>query len=612
MIKGNLKKIFLGICFTMAVVSGGTILNTANAANISADADSGLPYTDKPDIRLTRMNMPPVKAGDTFTLSLKLKNISPAYSVNRGKLTLNVPESLNILDSSNSFFLDDRGIPLRSDAVIDIKMKASDKILTESIQIGATFEYTFWGRDGMSSGSENYTILVPSKKTDETAAKSAPVIQVVRDKIEPVEAKKSYDLDLKIKNINTTKAENVKITFAAGAGFTVKSRASNKFVKEIIKGEPITIPIKIKTAKTIETDSLELTVNLSYTYSQGGASSGNSPISDSEKILIPAKPTTNANEDGSMLTPNIIISKYDYGKKVEAGKTFDLSLKFKNTSKISGVENLVVSMNTGEGVSIAESSNSFYFEKLGIGQEIPLKIKLKAWEEAKSAAAIVTINFNYEYKNGKSIVKGSTTESISVPVVQPDRFELSDPTNEETCFVGQESTFSIPYVNKGKAVTSNISAKITGEGFDVISKDVWVGNCQSGASGSIDIILTPNTPGDSIAKVKVEYEDANGEKKSKDIEIPFMAEEQIVEPPEMNPDDMPEDKPAMDSRVKIAIVFIIIAVIITALVIIIKIFKKKAEARRMERLSKMYDWVNGSSDEKNLNETKNDTNNKTD
>lgn len=607
MIKGNLKKIFLGICFTMAVVSGGTISNTANAATLSAAADSGLPYTDKPDIRLTRMNMPPIKAGETFTLSLKLSNISPAYSVNRGKLTLNVPESLNILDSSNSFFLDDRGIPLRSDAVIDIKMKASDKILTESIQIGATFEYTFWGRDGMSSGSENYTILVPSKKTDETAAKSAPVIQVVRDKIEPVEAKKSYDLDLKIKNINTTKAENVKITFAAGAGFTVKSRASNKFVKEIIKGEPITIPIKIKTAKTIETDSLELTVNLSYTYNQGGASSGNSPISDSEKILIPAKPTTNANEDGSMLTPNIIISKYDYGKKVEAGKTFDLSLKFKNTSKISGVENLVVSMNTGEGVSIAESSNSFYFEKLGIGQEIPLKIKLKAWEEAKSAAAIVTINFNYEYKNGKSIVKGSTTESISVPVVQPDRFELSDPTNEETCFVGQESTFSIPYVNKGKAVTSNISAKITGEGFDVISKDVWVGNCQSGASGSIDIILTPNTPGDSIAKVKVEYEDANGEKKSKDIEIPFMAQEQIIEQPEINPDEITEEKPTMNIKAKIAIALIVIVAVVMILAIIIKKLKKKAEASRMERLSKMYDWVNGTSDEKTSNEAKNDT-----
>ena len=173
--------------------------------------------------------------------------------------------------------------------------------------------------------------------------------------------------------------------------------------------------------------------------------------------------------------------------------------------------------------------------------------------------------------------------------------------------MGQESTFSIPYVNKGKAVTSNISAKITGEGFDVISKDVWVGNCQSGASGSIDIILTPNTPGDSIAKVKVEYEDANGEKKSKDIEIPFMAQEQIIEQPEINPDEITEEKPTMNIKAKIAIALIVIVAVITILAIIIKKLKKKAEASRMERLSKMYDWVNGTSDEKTSNEAKNDT-----
>ncbi len=607
MITGNFKKTILGICLTIAVIFVAAAFSTATVEGYNPDA--GVPYTDKPDIRLTRMDMPPIKAGETFTLSLKLSNISPAYSVNRGKLTLIVPESISILDSSNSFFLDERGIPLKSSTTLDIKMKASDKILTESIQIGASLDYTFWGRDGMSSGTENYMILVPSKKTDETSAKTAPVLQVVRDKIDPVEAQKTYDLDLKIKNINTTKAENVKITFTQGAGFTVKTRTSNKFVKEISKDEPITIPIKIKTAKNIETDSLELTVNLSYTY-KGGEASGNSSISGAEKIIIPAKPTTDGKDEGSMLTPNLIVSEYNYGKKVEAGRKFDLSLKFRNTSKVSGVENLVVSMNTGEGVSIAESSNSFYFEKLGINGEIPLKVKLKAWEEAKSAAAIVTINFNYEYKNGKNIVKGTTTENISIPVVQPDRFELSDVTNEETCFVGQETTFSIPYVNKGKAVTSNISAKITGEGFDTLSKEVWIGNCASGASGNIDIIITPNMTGESVAKVKVEYEDANGEKKTKNVEISFMAEEQIIEQPKINPEELPQEEPKMDPRVKIAIICVIIIAVLIVLIIVIKKLKKKAEAKRMERLSKMYDWAMGSSDEKSdSNDTKNDTKN---
>lgn len=604
MIKGNLKKIILTGCLAISVVLGAAAFNLSTVKA----SGSGLAYTDKPDVRITRMNMPPIKAGETFTLSLKLENVSPAYSVNRGKLTLNVPEGISILDSSNSFFLDEKGIPLRGSTMLDIKMKASDKILTENVQISATFDYTFWGKDGMADGSESYTIFVPAKKTDEATTKTAPVLQVVREKMEPVEAKKTYEFDLKIKNINKTKAEGVKITLSAGPGFTVKTRASSKFVEEIEKGDPFILPVKIKTAKNIETESLELTVNLSYSYKQGGGTTGSTPVSESEKIVIPAKATTTAkDEEGAMLTPNIIISEYNYGKKVEAGKKFDLSLKFRNTSKVSGVENLVVSMNTGEGVSIAESSNSFYFDKLGIGGEIPLNVKLKAWEEAKSAAAIVTLNFNYEYKNGKSIVKGTTSESISIPVVQPDRFELADVSNDEPRIVGQETTFSIPYVNKGKAVTSNISAKISGEGFDVLSKEVWVGNCASGGSGNIDIILTPNAPGESVAKIKIEYEDANGEKKTKKVEIPFTAEEQVIEQPEINLDDIPQEKPGMNPKVKLAIIIVVIIVVIVVLVIIINKLKKKAEAKRMERLSKMYDWaMGGTEDGGSKNDTKND------
>lgn len=597
MSKRFIKGMILG-SYLLATAIFATAADTnvqAMGSTIEPINSSGLAYTDKPDVRITRMNMPPVKAGEEFTLSLKLENISPAYSVNRGKLTLSVPDGISIMDQSNSFFIDQSGIPLNGSTMLNIKMKAGDKISTESLQIGATFEYTFWGRDGMASGSESYTILVPSKKTD-VALAAAPIMQIVREKINPVSANKTYDLELKIKNIGKTKAENVKITFGQGAGFTVKTRASSKFIKEIVKGEPFILPVKIKTNKSIDTESLELTVNLNYSYDQGGAMATGT---DSEKIIIPA--TVSAGEDGSMLTPNIIISKYDYGKKIEAGQNFDLSLSFKNTSKATEVENLVVSINTAEGVSIASSSNSFYFDKLKAGAEMPLKVNFKAWEEAKSAAAVITFNFNYEYKNAKSIVKGSTTENISIPVVQPDRFELGEMKNDEEKIVGQEITFSIPYVNKGKGTTSNISAKVEGEGFDCISKDIWVGNAASGASGNIDVILTPMQSGDITAMVKVEYEDPNGEKKSKDIEISFTADEPMIDDPILNPEDMPVEEKKVNPMVKLAIIAVIVIAIIAALVIVIKRLRKKAEAKRMERLSKMYEWANMSEKDREAN-----------
>lgn len=594
-IKGFIKKLNIFI-FGMIMAA---FMCSLLPMNVNATSTDGMAFTNKPDIRLSRYDMQPIKANDQFTLTLRLDNVSPAFSVIRGKLTLTMPDSLYIMDQSNAYFIDQRGIPVMDSTTVDVKVKAADKITTENIQIGATFEYTFWGTEGMANGTENYTLILPAQKTDAANDDGAPIIQVIREKMPSVKANKTYDVDVKIRNINKkVKAKNVKITLTPAAGYTIKSRSSNKFVKDLVFDEPYILPVKIKTAKNLDSESLEMTVNVTYNYDQSGnIAQGN----DSERITIPAVANTGKDgdsADGSTLTPNIIISKYDYGDKVEAGSEFDLSLHFKNTSKNISVENIVMSLNTGEGISIASSSNSFYFDKLGVGKSLPVKISMKAWEEAKSAAAILTINFNYEYRNNKSIVKGTTSEAISIPVVQPDRFEITPPTMIDDGTVGEEMYISIPYVNKGKAVTSNIVAKIEGEGFDCLSNDVWVGNCMSGANGSLDIILTPNTPGDLSANVKVKYEDANAEKKSIEVPLKFY----VNEPPAPEPDEgeMPidEDMPKPQNPiVKIVIVGLIVVAVIVALVIIIRKLKKRSDAKKMERLSHMYDWALGNNED---------------
>lgn len=591
-------KVFLIVMAIFMVAIG---ILTGNV--VDTKATEGIAFTDKPDIRLSRLDVPTVKANQEFVLTLKLDNVSFVYGVNRGKLVVTVPDGLSIKDQSNIYFIDGTGIPVRGSNTVEVKLKAADKINTESLQIGVSLDYTYWGREGMANGNETYNVILPAEKTKEAEEKKkknegAPIIQVVRDKIKAVKAKEEHEFDIAIKNINKkVKAKNVKITVSAGPGFSIKGRESNYFVEGIEYDDPYILPVKIKTAKNIETDRLELSVNVSYTYVQGDTVvQGN----DSEKITLPSviteQPKKEEEETVSKLTPNIIISNYDYGDKVEAGKVFPLNLSFKNTSKDTSVENIVMSINTAEGISVASSSNSFYFDKLSAGGVLPLKVDLKAWEEAKSAAAVLTINFNYEYRSGKAVTKGTASESISIPVVQPDRFEIGEIENVGEAFVGEEFYFSIPYVNKGKAVTSNINAKIEGEGFASISKDVWVGNCNSGANGTIDVILTPFQTGDLTAKIKVEYEDANSKKKTKEIEVSFFAQEMIMEEP-MDPmmeEMQPEEK--TDPKRKLITIAVSTGVGLVVLIIVIKILKKRANAKKMERLSHMYDWATGADD----------------
>lgn len=559
----------------------------------SANAAEGVPFTSKPDIRLSRVDMKPVKANEEFVLSLNFENKSPAYSVNRAKVIVNPSDGLNIQDQSNIYFIDSTGIPVMGSNKVDVKLKASDRITTENLKLDVSLEYYFWGKDGMTSGTEIYTMFIPARKSESAVAKDngVPIIQVVRGKISPIEEKKSYEFDIKIKNINEkVKAQNVKVTLSSAGGFTIKGNTSNYFIDEISSEDPFTIPVSIKANKTIEAESLDLIVNVSYFYKQGETSSqGN----DSEKISIPSVPSQSEKkekEEMSTLTPNIIVSSYNYGDKVEAGSTFDLSLAFKNTSKDTAVENIVVSMTTGEGISVASSSNSFYFDKLNAGSELPLKVEMKAWEEAKSAAAVITMNFNYEYRSNKSIVKGSTNESISILVVQPDRFEIGK-VETVGLMAGEEGYISIPYVNKGKATTSNISAKVEGDNFEMISREIWVGNCNSGASGTIDLILTPVQAGDVRVKLLVEYEDPNGEKKKSEQEYSFYADEKMLPPSEDGEQEIIVPEETQNSKTKIIVISIAALIGLAVLIIVIKQIKKKANAKRMERLSHMYDWA---------------------
>ena len=64
-------------------------------------------------------------------------------------------------------------------------------------------------------------------------------------------------------------------------------------------------------------------------------------------------------------TPNIILTNYTYGDKVSAGQVFPLNMEFMNTSQGTPIENVVISLETGEGLSINSSSNTFYVPKMG-------------------------------------------------------------------------------------------------------------------------------------------------------------------------------------------------------------------------------------------------------
>lgn len=231
-------------------------------------------------------------------------------------------------------------------------------------------------------------------------------------------------------------------------------------------------------------------------------------------------------------TPHIIISKYTYGgESVQAGKKFDLSIEFRNTSKSLAVENILMSVETEEGLTITNSSNTFFFENLGAGAVRSQKIPMKALNMDKSSSPSCTVSFTYEYVDGDQRLEKTAQERIAIPVTEPDRFELEAPKDLTPAVAGQEYTLSVPYNNKGKGTVYNLEAYVEGD-MTSLSPKQNLGNIDSGRSGSIDLILTPQEAGDHTFKAVIAWENTAGEEVKKSFELTLPVQENIPAAPE--------------------------------------------------------------------------------
>lgn len=217
--------------------------------------------------------------------------------------------------------------------------------------------------------------------------------------------------------------------------------------------------------------------------------------------------------------PNIIITNFAYGgDSVAAGSKFNLDFTFQNKGQVA-VTNMVVTVDGAEGFAIAGGTNTFYVDALWAGYAMTQTVPMQALASAKSGAQPVTVNFRYEYVDAGVRSSSQSDVKISVPISQPDRFEISDPVVPDQVIAGQENTVTMEYVNKGKGDIANVEATMEGEGFDATMKTQYVGNVASGATGTIGYAFTPSAAGELKATLKVTYEDSDGQSKTKEFPL---------------------------------------------------------------------------------------------
>ncbi|MFR3991561.1 MAG: hypothetical protein ACLTY5_02735 [Angelakisella sp.] len=225
-------------------------------------------------------------------------------------------------------------------------------------------------------------------------------------------------------------------------------------------------------------------------------------------------------EETTAAQPYVIISSYSYGKgDLVAGETRNITMTFRNTSKTMAVENMMVTMTLPDAMMLTSSSNSFYIESLAAEGNITKTVNVTVKPTAAAQSHSMTVDFTYDYLDNGVRRNAKTTETISMPVLQVDRFTVTGIDLSQEIFMGEENNLSVNFVNKSRTEIYNLSAKLNCEGLSNNGEEQYLGNLASGTASSADFYITGNEKGELVGEVIITYEDTNMNQRT--VSVPF-------------------------------------------------------------------------------------------
>lgn len=388
-----------------------------------------------------------------------------------------------------------------------------------------------------------------------------------------------------IQNAGTTAMRDPILTLKSSGSLLIMG-SQDYMLDDIRAGRDTAVTVTVKAPDKIESQMQTIDASLSFYYDNGTQLTGGS-ASGSVNVLSTVTKDTKDEETIASPTPIVILSKYNYGgSSVAAGSSTNLSFSFTNTSKTIKIENVMVTVTGGQDLMLNGSTNTFYFESVAASGSKTVTVPMKAAQLISASAQDVKIDVTYEYVDQNARKSGNATLSLSVPLYQPDRFELSEPKTSYTGYVGEETSLTIDYVNKGKSAINNVEATISGD-IDTPTAYQRVGTIDGGKNGTIAFAVTPQLEGENQVKIVITYEDSNGNTKERVFEATVEAMAYEPTDPGMDDPGMIDPEPASTFPWKYVIIAGVAALIV--LLIVLRIRKKKAKQKAEQALWDKWD-----------------------
>lgn len=471
----------------------------------------------------------PLEPGKTQSYTLKMTNTSRDTDMEDLTVVFNPAPPLYLSQDTNSHIVG--RLRAGQSAEVKVTLKAGQDLAGVPQALDVEFRYTYDADGQQTSGTVSQKVMIP---TSETSLPGQPFVRVSHTReAEAVRPGEEFHTVVRLENTGAGPVSNLILTVDPSEQIALMDPVDTYFVGRLEPGKTAEVPVRLKASQDLAAAPSQLVgVGLKFDYDSGkGTVSG----TQTGRIVIPA---AGGKGVSASLTPNLIIRSYSYGGSAQAGQVFDLSMEIVNTSKNIPVENILMSLNTGEGLSINESSNTIYIPSLAPGAAEKRTVRMQALFQSKLQSPKVEISFKYEYMDHRERKQNTTAETIAIPVYQPDRLEVRPPSFPDGVREQEESPLSIFYNNKGRGQLFNMEAKLEGD-IKALEKEVSVGNLEPGKTGTIDFIVIPEKAGPFRGQVRITYEDEAMNQKEIMVPVEFQAEE--APPPVQELSPLPEE-----------------------------------------------------------------------
>ena len=292
-------------------------------------------------------------------------------------------------------------------------------------------------------------------------------------------------------------------------------------------------PLRLSKKATVGVKQVDFTVT--YRNGEGELKSGTVSL-----FVNVRKGLTATSEDATSSVPRLIIESYSLSSdKIYAGETFDLNFDIRNTSSSENIQNIQIRVkDSGTTATIVPAnggSNSLYVSKISRGESSSQKVSLQTAPDAEAKAYTLSLEFTYEAASTNAA--HTTTETISIPILQKIRLKCDDPViYDEMGWVGSGCSMYVRMYNMGRSSVYNCMVDVEGQGLKM-EESYFGGTLAPGSTLSADFSVIPSEAGDIQGTIVISYEDVYGEPGEE--RLPFSL--YVEDPAAMMPDPMEDD-----------------------------------------------------------------------